>query len=70
MELEFEQGTREPGDGPIAVTRTDKGILITHEGDHGGVLVLSEYNAARILACLAQVLGVRINREDASRIKL
>lgn len=31
---------------------------------------LAELAAARVLAALAHVLGVRLNREDARRIKL
>ena len=81
MSSEFEQASRESTDGPISVWRADHHggqgpdrICIAHEGTreacNGGGLTLSEYNAARILVCLAQVLGVRLNREDAKRIKL
>lgn len=64
----FVQGSRQPGDGAIWVHRHNEGnILIAHADK---MLLVSEYNAARILASLALILGVRINREDAKAIKL
>jgi len=64
----FVQAERQPGDGAIEVYRHNADtILVAHGGE---VLLVSEYNAARILAALALVLGVRLNREDAKAIKL
>lgn len=81
MASEFVQAERRPTDGAIHITRVDHhqgsgedSILIGHEGTplacNGESITLSEYNAARVLAGLAVILGVRLNREDAKRIKL
>lgn len=85
MSSEFEQADRLPTDGPVSVTRTpipQPGggkvdlIQIYHQGPalreeaEGGHIQLSEYNATRILVMLSVILGVRLHREDAKRIRL
>lgn len=64
----FVQSERKPGDGRISVEReVGDQILISHDVDS---LVVSEYNASRILAALALILGVRLNREDEKALRL
>ncbi len=73
---EFKQGDRLPGDGRVIVSQDEKTVWVSHEHPTSSdkadspSIALSHFNAARLLAGLSIVLGVRIHPEDAKKIRL
>lgn len=73
---EFKQGDRLPGDGQVVVSQDEKTVWISHEHPTSSdkadspSIALSHFNAARLLAGLSIVLGVRIHPEDAKKIRM
>lgn len=62
---------RGPKDGPVSVTRRDDGIgiSVTHDGQEHDLL-LTEWNARRLLGMLSVILELPLQRAAAKRIKL
>jgi hypothetical protein len=73
---DFKQGDRLPGDGSIVVSQDEKTVWVKHEHPTSSdpkdspSIALSHFNAARLLAGLALMLGVRIHPEDAKKIRM
>lgn len=66
MALDF---TRQPADNAISINRTDdEKIFIHHEGDEP--LILSPFNAARLLAGLSMVLNLPLTKASMKAIKM
>ncbi len=70
--MSFKQALRRPEDGQIGVKRPDDDFILisaTTAGREEAILV-SEYNASRILVALAVVLGIDITKTAAKTIRL
>ena len=70
--MNFKQPPRGPADGGMHVAYINDDTLVIavdHAGDAQS-LILSEYNASRVVAALALLLGIRLNSQDAKAIKL
>lgn len=68
----FKQAARLPSDGAAGVQRVSDSHLainVTNDGKPES-LMLSEFNASRVLAMLALMLGVKIDKAHAKGIKL
>ncbi len=70
--MSFKQADRHPDDGPISVNKLEGGrISVTvSNGSEMGQLIMSEYNASRVVGALSLLLGIRINVEDSKRLKM
>lgn len=68
----FKQAERLPADGPInvGITDGDRIMIAVTNGEQHSMIVMSEYNASRVMAALSMILGVRINAVDAKAIRL
>lgn len=66
----FKQADRAPEDGPMSVTREGKKIRIavTTGGTEESILV-TEYNAARVLGALSLLLEAPLSKQVAKAIK-
>jgi hypothetical protein len=59
MSARYVMPERLPGDGPIAVERSERGIRIrVTNGDATTLVEMSEHNAWRVFGSLALVLGL------------
>lgn len=71
--MPYEQPKRSALDGPISAHRVGSTDLLELVVETQGVterITCTEYNASRLFAALAILLGVRINAQDAKAIKL
>ncbi len=68
----FVQSKRKATDGSVFITRDlDNDIAIEVVTDNKPqCIVMSEYNASRLLGMLATLLNVRLNKTDASKIRM
>lgn len=68
----FKQADRLPADGAVRVAVCGEQHLtieVTNDGRVESIMV-SEFNASRVLAMLSLLLGVRLDKTDAKGIKL
>lgn len=74
MSTALKMPQRQPLDGPISVTRMGDNheeicISVTNNDQARGV-VMSEYNAWRVLGALSVILGVPLSKTASKAIKL
>ena len=74
MTVPFVMPPRQPDDGDLRVERIDEHhlaiVMLSTDGMPAQRLVVSDFNAARVLATLTLFLGVRLKGRDASRLTL
>lgn len=71
--MAYKQPARTNIDGPLSVHRLGTTDLVEVTVETNGTvdqIVCTEFNASRMLAMLAVVLGVRIHVQDAKAIRL
>ena len=62
---------REPRDGSVGVQRSNDDILITAEdNDENKIITVSEWNARRLFAMLALVLGFPLPTKTSKQIEM
>jgi hypothetical protein len=69
--MAFKMAERTPADGPVSVTREGDRIRVTAatDGNRESIL-MTEYNAARILGLLSLILEAPLSKSVATVIKL
>ena len=66
--MSFAQAERLPSDGGINVQRVGTHVMVSVDG--GGSVLMSQYNAARVLAGLSVLLGAPLAKATQKAIRL